>query len=73
MHLTRDPVTGHSVQCGVGWASDVRVPPVRLEKIMKWAVLCLGEHVYFLSEMMDCAFAYDNQVFGSDYFRSKIS
>lgn len=54
-------------------SQTLTVPPVRLEKIMKWAVLCLGEHVYFLSEMMDCAFAYDNQVFGSDYFRSKIS
>ena len=57
----------------MGWASDIRVPPVSLEKIMKWPVLCLGEHVCFLSEMMYCAFAYDDQVFGSDYFISKIA
>lgn len=46
LHLTCDPVTGHGVSCGVGWASDRRVPPVSLEKIMKWPVFCLGEHVF---------------------------
>lgn len=61
------PVTGQSVPCGIGWASEVRGLPVGLEKVMKWPVLC-RDNVYFLSEIMGFPCACEDQVFGSDYY-----